>query len=154
MPMMPASDRRAVLTGASAVALMTLVPRPAHATAQTMSEAMQKVLGGITPKAGRIKLDITPLAENGNAVPVTITVDSPMTLADHVKEIHLFSPENPGPDIARFHLGPRAGRARVQTSIRLATTQRIEAIAVMSDGSIWRDSAEIIVTLSACLDAG
>jgi sulfur-oxidizing protein SoxY len=147
-------DRRDVLKAAGAVALAALGPVSATASPEAMTAAMQKALGGVTPKPGRIKLDITPLAENGNSVPVTITVDSAMTPADHVKTIYLFSPENPAPDIVRFHLGPRSGRARVQTSIRLATTQRIQAVAVMSDGSAWSDSAEVIVTLSACLDAG
>jgi sulfur-oxidizing protein SoxY len=147
-------DRRDILQAGGAMALVMLAHGPALASPEAMSAAMQKALGGATPKPGRIKLDITPLAENGNSVPVTITVDSPMTAADHVKSIYLFSPENPAPDIVRFHLGPRSGRARVQTSIRLATTQRIQGVAVMSDGSAWSDSVEVIVTLSACLDAG
>jgi sulfur-oxidizing protein SoxY len=147
-------DRREVLLGAGAVAAIALTPATVGATPDTMSAAMKTALAGAAPKPGRIVLDISPLAENGNSVPVTITVDSPMTAADHVRTILLFSPENPGPDMVRFHLGPRAGRARVQTSVRLATTQRIEAIAVMSDGTAWTTSAEVIVTLSACLDAG
>ena len=147
-------DRRYVLKAAGAVVLTAVAPLSAPASPEAMTAAMQKALGGATAKPGRIKLDITPLAENGNSVPVTITVDSPMTAADHVKTIYLFSPENPAPDIVRFHLSPRAGRARIQTSIRLATTQRIQAVAVLSDGSAWSDSAEVIVTLSACLDAG
>jgi sulfur-oxidizing protein SoxY len=105
-------------------------------------------------RSGRVKLDISPLAENGNAVPVTISVESAMTAADHVKTIYLFSPENPLPDIARFHLGPRSGQARVMTTVRLAASQRVQAVAVLSDGSVWSDSAEVIVTLSACIDAG
>ncbi len=147
-------DRRDALRATGAIVLASLVPLPAAASPEAMTAAMQKILGTATPKPGRIKLDITPLAENGNSVPVTVTVDSPMTQADHVKTIYLFSPENPAPDVVRFHLTPRAGRARVQTSVRLATTQRVQAIAVMSDGSAWSDSAEVIVTLSACLDAG
>jgi sulfur-oxidizing protein SoxY len=150
----PLFDRRAVVRAACVLAATGLLPGAASASPEAMTAAMQKALGGAAPKPGRIKLDITPLAENGNSVPVTITVDSPMTAADHVKSIYLFSPENPAPEVVRFHLGPRAGRARVQTSIRLATTQRIQAVAVMSDGSAWSDSAEVIVTLSACLDAG
>lgn len=151
----PAPDRRTLLLGAGAAASVALLPpATAGATPQTMAAAMDKVLGGAIPKAGRVKLEISPLAENGNSVPLTITVDSPMTAADHVKAIYLFSPENPLPDVARFHLGPRAGRAQVKTSIRLATSQKIEAVAVMSDGSAWRADAEVIVTMSACIDAG
>ena len=145
-------DRRDILKGVGAG---LLVPAGgAHASPEAMTTAVEKVLAGKVAKPGRIKLEISPLAENGNSVPVTITVDSPMTPADHVKSIYLFSPENPLPDMVRFHLGPRSGRARVQTSVRLANTQRVLAVATMSDGSAWSDSAEVIVTMSACLDAG
>jgi sulfur-oxidizing protein SoxY len=147
-------DRRMLMTSAGAASLATLLPLASQASPDAMAAAIHKALGGAMPKPGRVKIDITPLAENGNSVPIVITADSPMTAADHVKTIYVFSPENPAPDVVRFYLGPRAGRARVQTSIRLATTQRIYAVAVMADGSAWSDSAEVIVTLSACLDAG
>ncbi len=154
---MPTSklDRRCVLTlviGGSAAALLS--PRPVAASDEQMAEAMTRVLGQTKPKQGRVAIDIPPLAENGNSVPLTVTVESPMTAADHVKSIYLFSPVNPAPDIAHFHIGPRSGVSRVQTSIRLANTQTISAVAVMSDGSAWMQTAEVIVTLSACIDAG
>ncbi len=149
------TSRRAVLVGGVATVAGVLLPgSSAQAAPEAMASAMQQVLAGRTAKPGRIKLEISPLAENGNSVPITITVESPMTAADHVTSIYLFSPENPQPDMVRFHLGPRAGRARVQTSVRLANTQRVEALAIMKDGSVWSDSAEVIVTMSACLDAG
>jgi sulfur-oxidizing protein SoxY len=147
-------DRRHVLLGTGAIALGGLSGGPALATPEMMTSAIEKALAGKVAKPGRIKLEVSPLAENGNSVPVTINVESPMTAADHVKTIYMFAPENPQPDMVRFHLGPRSGRARVQTSVRLATSQRIQAIAVMNDGSAWMDSAEVIVTMSACLDAG
>jgi sulfur-oxidizing protein SoxY len=146
--------RRDVLRAAGTIAITSVLPAVASATPETMTAAMTKALGPAVPKPGRIKLDISPLAENGNSVPVTITVESPMTAADHVKTIYMFSPENPAPDMVRFHLGPRAGRARVQTSVRMALSQRVHAVAVMSDGSVWTDSAEVIVTLAACIDGG
>ena len=146
-------DRRLILQGAMAAAA-TLVPLPAVATPETMAAAMRQVLGGAKVQPGKVKIDISPLAENGNSVPLTILVDSPMTAADHVRTIYVFSPENPLPDVARFHLTPRAGRAQVKTSIRLATSQKVEVVAVMSDGTTWGSAAEVIVTLSACFDAG
>ena len=150
-----ALDRRDVLKAASVTCLAAVAfPAAASATPETMTAAMNKALGTSQPKPGRIKLEVAPLAENGNSVPLTVTVDSPMTAADHVKMIYVFSPENPLPDVVRFHLTPRSGRARVQTSIRLATSQKIHAVAEMSDGSSWSAEADIIVTLAACLDAG
>jgi len=99
-----------------------------------------------------VKLELPQLAENGNSVPLKVAVESPMTASDHVKLIYVFSERNPVPNVVRFHLGPRSGVARVQTSIRLAATQRITAVAHMSNGSLWLGSAEVIVTQAACLD--
>lgn len=147
-------DRRDLLKAAAVTGTAALLPVRASATPEAMATAIAEALDGVVPKAGRVKLDISPLAENGNSVPLTITVESPMTAADHVTTIYLFSPENPLPDVARFHIGPRAGRAQVKTAIRLATSQRVQAIAVMSDGSAWTESADVVVTLSACIDAG
>ena len=78
-----------------------------------------------------------PLVENGNTVPMTVSVDSPMTAGDYVKSIHVFNEKNPQPNVGNFYLGPRAGRAQVSTRIRLADTQKVMAIAQMSDGSFW-----------------
>lgn len=99
-----------------------------------------------------VKFDVPPLVENGNSVQVTVSVDSPMTEGEHVRRIAMFNEKNPQPHIAVFHLGPRAGRARVQTRIRLANTQTVIAIAELSDGTYWSDSADVIVTLAACLE--
>lgn len=101
-----------------------------------------------------MKLELPPLSANGHAVPLTVTVDRPMTAADHVKAIHVFTEKNPQPDVATFRLGPRAGRARVATRIRLADTQTVVAVCELSDGSFWSDQANVIVTLTACLEDG
>ena len=93
-----------------------------------------------------------PLVENGNAVPLTVSVDSPMTASDHVKAIHIVNEKNPQPQVISVALGPRAGRARVSTRIKLADSQQVVAIAEMSDGSFWTASADVIVTLAACVE--
>ena len=105
-----------------------------------------------TPQRGRVKLELPILADNGNSVPMKVTVQSPMTEADHVKTIRLISERNPEREMAVFHLGPRAGVAEVSSRVRLAGSQTVTAIAEMSDGSQWMDTAEVVVTLSACLD--
>ncbi len=146
-------SRRSVLTGAAAILVLPCAADSALATPETMVEAMDEVLGkGASIKPGRVKIELPELAENGNSVPLKLSVDSPMTAADHVKAIYVFSERNPVSNVVRFHLGPRSGAARVQTSIRLAATQRITAIARMSDGSLWSGSADVIVTQAACLD--
>lgn len=121
-------------------------------TRPSLDEAIRDFTGGLPVRAGRVALSVPPLVENGNAVGVTVTVESPMTAADHVRRVALFNEKNPQPDIAVFHLGPRAGRARVATRIRLATSQTMVAVAELSDGSFWSARANVIVTLAACIE--
>ena len=127
---------------------------PAPATPAEMHEAIRKVVGGARVTPGRVKLDLPPLIENGNAVPLTVTIDSPMTEAEHVRAVHVFTEKNPQPNVVSFHLGPRAGRAKMTTRVRLADSQNVVAICELSDGSFWSDSAGIVVTLAACLEDG
>ena len=145
---LPTASRRLVLGGGLAL----LAVSPARATPEAMRAAMQAFAGGAEPRPGRVRLEMPTLVENGNAVPTTVIVDSPMTEADHVVEIALFNERNPLPDIARFTLGPRCGQAWVSTRIRLGDTQSVHALARMNDGSVWSASAELIVTLPACIE--
>jgi sulfur-oxidizing protein SoxY len=146
-------SRRSVLTGAISLAVLPLTGESAQATPEGLAEAMGEALGaGAAPREGRVKLELPQLAENGNSVPLRVSVESPMTAADHVKMIYVFSERNPVANVLRFHLGPRSGRAKVMTSIRLAGTQRITAVARMSDGSLWSGGASVVVTQAACID--
>ena len=148
------STRRRFLLGAAglAIAPMVVVSKRALATPESMKAAIKRVVGEANLQNGRIKLDLPALVENGNAVPLAVSVESPMTAKDHVKAIHIFTEKNPQPNVASFHLGPRAGKANLSTRIRLADTQQVIAIAAMSDGSFWIESIEVVVTLSACLE--
>lgn len=118
----------------------------------TLEEAIRSFTGGKQVIDGRVKFQISPLVENGNAVPVTVEVDSPMTAENHVRRIALFNEKNPQANIAIFHLGPRAGRAKVSTRIRLATSQTVVALAETSDGGFWSSKANVVVTLAACIE--
>jgi len=149
----PWASRRAVLrSGGALAACMALTLRPAKATPDEMKAAINKVIGEAAIQTGKVHLDVPPLVENGNTVAISVSVESPMTAASHVKAIHLFNEKNPQPNVASFHLGPRAGRAEVATRVRLADTQTVIAIAELSDGSFWQDSAEVVVTLAACVE--
>ena len=139
-----------VAAGLGLGAVITVTP--ARATPAAMQEAIRKVVGASKVSPGRVKLEMPPLSENGNTVPLTVSVESPMTAADYVKAIHVFTELNPQPDVVSFRLGPRAGRARVATRIRLATTQTVVAVSELSDGSFWSDTAAVVVTLAACLE--
>jgi sulfur-oxidizing protein SoxY len=148
---MPVSlTRRTFVAG---TALVTLLPLgPAHATSADLEAMIKEVTGGAPLKSGRIKLDIPPLIENGNTVPLTVSVESPMTEADHVKTIHVFNEKNPQPHVFNASLGPRNGKAVVGTRIKLADTQKIVGIAEMSNGEFWTASANVIVTIAACIE--
>ncbi|HYY38545.1 MAG TPA: SoxY-related AACIE arm protein [Xanthobacteraceae bacterium] len=139
----------AALAGAAGLGLAS---HPAGATPASMQAAIRNVTGEAKLNKGKVKLDVPALIENGNAVPLTVSCESPMTQEDHVKAIHVFTEKNPQPNVIGVHLGPRAGRASVSTRIRLADTQKIVAVAQLSDGSFWSDEVEVIVTLAACLE--
>ncbi|MGA7485616.1 MAG: SoxY-related AACIE arm protein [Xanthobacteraceae bacterium] len=152
---LPATRRRflietAVLVGAGIG--VALAPAPASATPASMRAAIRKVVGEAPIKQGKVKLDLPPLIENGNAVPLTVACESPMTDEDHVKAIHVFTEKNPQPNVVSIALGPRAGRASVSTRIRLADSQKLIAIAQTSDGSFWSAEVDVVVTLAACLE--
>ncbi|MDR3435519.1 SoxY-related AACIE arm protein [Telmatospirillum sp.] len=139
------------LAGGAGIASV-LVMRPATATPAAMAEAIRQTVGATPPKPGRVKLEIPPLVENGNTVPITVSVDSPMTQQDHVTAIHVFNEKNPQPYVISVDLGPQNGRAMLSTRIKLADSQKVMAIARMSDGSLWSDSADVIVTMAACVE--
>ena len=143
--------RRRILSAACGVGLAAFAPT-ARATEDAMAEAIRDLIGEAPLAPGKVKLDLPSIVENGNTVPLTVSVESPMTEADHVESIHIFNQKNPQPYVAAFHLGPRAGKASVATRIRLADSQRVVAIARLSDGSFWSDSADAIVTLAACTE--
>lgn len=130
----------------------TLLVRPAGATPAALQAALAAFTGGRPVNDGRVTLEIAPLVENGNAVPVTLRVASPMMADDHVKRLALFTERNPSPEVAVFHLSPRNPRAVVSTRIRLATSQQVVALAEMSDGSLWRQAVDVVVTLAACIE--
>ncbi|HRJ69997.1 MAG TPA: thiosulfate oxidation carrier protein SoxY, partial [Beijerinckiaceae bacterium] len=109
-----------------------------------------EVLRGREARPGRVRLEIPRLAESGLNVSLDFSVESPMTEADHVKTVHLFAEHNPLPLIARYHFTPRSGRASVSTRIRLADSQIVTALCEMSDGSVFVDRAEVVITIMAC----
>ncbi len=141
--------RRTAMTTFLALPLV-LRMAPARATPDTMQAALDAFTGSAPVTPGRVTLKIPLLVENGNSVPLSVSVDSPMTADDHVAEIAIFNELNPLPDTARFHLGPRSGLAAVETRIRLNGSQTVHAVARMNDGSFWSAATDVIVTAPAC----
>jgi sulfur-oxidizing protein SoxY len=146
-------SRRALLRqfGAAGI-LLALWPAAAWSTPEAMEDAIRQRIGARQPQPGGMTLTLPKIAENGNSVPLTVSVDSPMTPDDHVLRIHVFVPGNPEPVASTYHLGVRAGKAQISTQIRLARTQTVLGLAEMHDGSVRSDAVSIVVTLGACVD--
>jgi sulfur-oxidizing protein SoxY len=147
--------RRGALAGAAASGASLLVLRsvePASATPEAMRAVIRTIVGDAPLRKGRVQLDLPPLVENGNTVPMTVTVESPMTARDHVTAIHVLNEKNPQPYVLTVHMNHRAGKPHFATRIKLGDTQRVIAIARMSDGSFWSGEQEVIVTIAACLE--
>jgi sulfur-oxidizing protein SoxY len=142
--------RRDFLTGAAAIVVLPL--GSAHATPETMATAIKEVTKGAEVREGKVKLDLPPLVENGNTVPLSVTVDSPATEAGRVRAIHVFNEKNPQPHVFTARFGPANGKPFLATRIKLADAQKVVAIAELGDGSYWSASADVIVTIAACIE--
>ena len=149
---MDESTRREFFALAGGAAMLAVTLRTAEATPAMLASAIRNVVGTATVKTGKVKLEVPPLVENGNTVPMTVSVESPMAPEDHVKSIHVFNEKNPQPNIGNFYLSAQAGRAQISTRIRLADSQKVVAIAKLSDGTFWSATVDIVVTLAACTD--
>ena len=146
--------RRRFIVRLLAVCAWPLAPaRAAETDSESVEAMLLKLTGGATIQPGRVKLELPVLADNGNSVSLKVSIDSPMTADSFVKSIHIYAARNPRPNVANFYLGPRAGRAQLSTRVRLGGSQRVLAVAAMSDGTFWSASADVVVTLSACYDA-
>src|SRR6516162_3954953 len=155
MPKLKTTRRKFLgLAGSAAVAgaVPIVTVRSVDATPAMLNSAIRNVVGEAPVHTGKVKLDIPPLVENGNTVPMTVSVESPMTADNHVKSIHVFNEKNPQPNVGNFYIGPSAGRAQISTRIRLADSQKVVAIAQLSDGSFWSGSVDVVVTLAACTE--
>ena len=145
----PSASRRRTLA-LLAGGCVLLAVRPASATPEDLAAALAETFGGKPITPGKVTLELPKLAENGAIVPVTVSVDSPMTEQDHVRRILLFAEKNPLPRIVEFELGPHNGRGRVSSRIRIADSQQITAVAQMSDGSLWSSAVQVEVTVTGC----
>jgi sulfur-oxidizing protein SoxY len=154
---MSSSARRRFLSVLAGLAAIPLWPagraRAQPQPANQLEPLIAKLTGGAAVNSGRVSVNTPRLADNGHSVPLTVSVTSPMSAADYVRSITLLSERNPRPVMATYHLGPKSGRAMVATRVRLNGSQRVLAIAQLSDGTFWSGSAEVEVTESACLDA-
>ena len=146
-------SRREFAIGAAAgvaAAALPASPSPAQDQPQAWELAVRKILGEAQPIDGKMTLELPEIAENGNTVPFTISVDSPMTDKDHVKAIHIIATSNPQPGVATFRLSPISGKAAVASRMRLQRTQDVIGIAELSDGRFLMTKRPVKVTIGGC----
>lgn len=150
----PVLDRRAFVLGATAVAAVApLLASQALAQSeqQAWEEALQQVLGDAQPATDqRMLFELPEIAENGNMVPFTVSVESAMTEKEHVKAVHVISTGNPQPSVATFRFTPLSGRASATSRMRLARTQDVIALAELSDGKFLMARRPVKVTIGGC----
>lgn len=144
-------NRRTLLTVGAGTVLIASSPLRSFAAQADLEQARRALFGDRPVNEGLVSLSLPPIAENGYSVPLSVEIESPMTDRDYVKRVAILSPRNPLPLIAQYHFTPQSGRAKVDTRIRLSGTQAVQAIAEMSDGSLWSGSQETVVTLAACV---
>ncbi len=143
--------RRQTLVGLGATFLLVVAaPLPAFAADADTADAIKQQFGDTVPMDGKITLKLPALAETGNSVPITVTVDSPMTDTDRVARVVIFANRNPRPLIASMIFGPKAGKPVFSTTMRLSGTQDVIAIAEMADKSLWKTQTRVTVTVGAC----
>lgn len=151
----PVSARRRALLATAAGWPLSLAALPARAAVETEAldvPAYKAFLNGRTAQGGRLTLDIPRIADNGNVVPVKLTMRGPFSAGAEVRSVHLFSEKNPVPQMAVFHFPLPTPRIEIESRVRLAGTQRLAAVATLADGSLFSAWADVTVTVSACLD--
>ncbi|MCX2721124.1 thiosulfate oxidation carrier protein SoxY [Roseibium salinum] len=135
---------------AGAAAFVAFAPGLSFAATDKTDAAIKEFTGGATPAEGTVSLDTPEIAENGNTVPVGVSVDSPMTADNYVESVLILADGNPNPLVATFHFTAMSGVAEAKTRIRLAKTQDVIAVAKMNDGSTYIDRKEVKVTIGGC----
>ena len=145
-------DRRKLTLGAAASVAAAGLPLAllAQDTGEGWEQAVRKVLGEAKPIEGKLLVDLPEIAENGNTVPFTVSVDSPMSGTDTVKTMHIIATANPQPGVATFHFSPLSGKAAVAGRMRLARTQDVIVIAELGDGRFLMHKRNVKVTIGGC----
>jgi sulfur-oxidizing protein SoxY len=141
---------KSVGLGAVALAGAGLQSGEAQATPEKATKYLKKMTGGKASKEGRVNVKLPEIAENGRTVPITISIDSPMTDSDHVKSVYVVAEGNPSPEVISFNMSPAMGKAEVSTRMRLGKTQNVRAAAIMSDGSVFTGTKQVKVTIGGC----
>lgn len=136
--------------GAAVLAMFGFQASSAYANTDNTQKAIMDFTGGKTPEAGKLTLTAPEIAENGNTVPVSVSVDSAMAGDDLVQSVIIIADGNPNPAVATFNFTEASGVAAATTRMRLAKTQNVIAVAKMADGSVFMDTKLVKVTIGGC----
>lgn len=148
--MREASRRHVLAMGSLALLSAALAPHMVLADEKAVNEELKKLYGDKKAEAGKIKLDVPQIAENGLVVPVGVEIESPMSADDYVKAVHIFAEGNPVPQVVSYRFTPSCGKASAATRMRLAQTQNVVCMAEMSNGKLYAAKAEVKVTIGGC----
>lgn len=146
-------SRRAWLSASAAAAAATFfgVSGRAIASVEDVEKLIAEFGGGASASdGGPLQLTTPEIAENGNSVPVSISVDSPMSDDDYIESVMIMASENPRPEVVTFHFTPASGKAKASTRMRLARTQDVLAVAKTNSGQLYQVSNNVKVTIGGC----
>jgi sulfur-oxidizing protein SoxY len=149
----PEISRRRLLQGVGALLIASRLPAARAGPELPPIPSLTSFLAGRSPRWERLHLELPPLADNGQAVPMRLSLPGPFASDSTLQAIHLFSEKNPVPEMAVFEFPSPPAKVEVESRVRLAGAQHLVAVAVMSDGVLYADAAEVLVTIAGCLDA-
>ncbi len=136
-----ALTRREVLAAgggaACAIAALASWPGAALASPKDAQAVLAELTNGVPLEKGRVRITLPAVTDHGPFTRLVVAVDSPMTVDDYVKAIHIVAERNTVPDVASFYLGPHSGLAQVATRIRIKQSQNIVVVAQMNDGTAY-----------------
>jgi sulfur-oxidizing protein SoxY len=146
--------RRAFLEATGGAIALCVLPVKAQKfqPSQDISPLIANITQGAAIEATGVTIELPAIAENGNSVPLHVKVASPMSATDRVETLYIFAERNPRPLVATLHFGKAAARAEVSTRMRLAGTQKVTVLALLSGNRFRSGQVEVLVTSAACLD--
>ena len=143
-------SRRQSITFLSSVLATSLIPSIALSSEERVNDRVLNLSSGKAVDDARIYLEVPEIAENGNAVPISFEIESPMTSDNFVKMVYIMADGNPEPDVAAFNFTPYSGACYATTRMRLSKTQNVHILAAFSDGSFAKANAPVKVTIGGC----
>jgi predicted secreted protein len=97
------------------------------------------------------RLELEPLVDTGNAVPIEIALQAPAGMA--FQSFEVFAPDNPVPRVFKMTFGAPLANYRFEVRIRLGASQDVWLVATLEGGRVMGMWSPTVLTSSACFDA-